>query len=69
MAYIFVHIGLPKTATTTIQKDILEKLPEENKLKYFGVKHPRKASQEKLFREFYCFISTGDNLGSIKEMI
>jgi hypothetical protein len=51
-----VHIGLPKTATTTLQKDFFPKLKKYN-IDYIGVNHPRETRQTTLYKKFYKAIN------------
>lgn len=54
---IFVHIGLPKTATTTLQTDFFPQLSDSG-VTYIGVKQPREeVSQIQLFKDFYTAVS------------
>ncbi|HAV13203.1 MAG TPA: hypothetical protein DCX06_06905 [Opitutae bacterium] len=41
MAKLFVHIGLPKTATTTLQRDLFPVFCEANGWDYGGLRYPR----------------------------
>jgi len=65
MAKIYVHIGLPKTATTTLQKDLFPNL-NNPEIKYYGVIQPRVSPQNAFFQQFYNTIGSGEN---IDEMI
>ena len=58
MPKIFVHIGLPKTATTTLQAHFFPSLPIENTL-YLGVTQPRRHLQHPAFSRFGDAIRTG----------
>lgn len=54
MGNFFVHIGLPKTATSTLQTDVFPKLQDE-KLKYLGVDGDRR--EGKSSEIYYLFIN------------
>lgn len=57
---IIIHVGLPKTATTTLQEDVFPKLVSDC-FAYLGVVHPRsEALQHFLFESIYKAIATGD---------
>lgn len=45
---IILHIGLPKTATTAIQKHLFQ-LWDEKEIKYIGVRQPRSAAQREAY--------------------
>lgn len=62
MSKIYVHIGLPKTATTTLQSQFYPRLPV-NKVDYLGVHQPR-GGKAGIF--FDCFIQ-GVNEGEIRK--
>ena len=68
MAKIFVHIGLPKTATTTLQKQVFTKISNQS-LNYLGVFQPRDVKQNNLFRQFYKAIHSGDAIENIQELL
>lgn len=52
MKKIFVHIGLPKTATTSLQTDLFPFLAGEN-IEYLGVFQPRESfTQSEFYRDF-----------------
>ncbi|RLL55871.1 hypothetical protein D8Y20_00010 [Mariprofundus sp. EBB-1] len=67
MPKIFVHIGLPKTATTTLQADLFP-LFNNNCLHYAGLNQPRFGDQSDLYIEFFHAIKTG-NCASIRSDI
>lgn len=57
---VIVHIGLPKTATTSLQMDFFPELENEN-VCYLGVHHPRTISnQSTIFESFVGSLSTGN---------
>lgn len=59
MAKIFVHIGLPKTATTTLQSQLFSNVLDEN-IRYLGVMQPRIEDQSPFYTVFYRSIMRGD---------
>ncbi len=61
MSKVFVHIGLPKTATTSLQMDIFSKI-EDPSLIYLGVYLPRGSKQESVYESFLESINTGNNI-------
>lgn len=63
MSDIYVHIGLPKTATTTLQSHLYPKLPND-KVDYLGVHQPRGEKKEALFEQFIQAV----NRGGIKDI-
>jgi len=57
---VIVHVGLPKTATTSLQVDFFPELESKN-VCYLGVRHPRNGtSQNSLFECFVESLITGD---------
>jgi hypothetical protein len=56
---IYVHIGLPKTATTSLQQDLF---PRFEGVKYFGVTHPRSSNYDPgtVYGAFMIGMYTGD---------
>lgn len=59
---IFIHIGLPKTATTTLQKEVFPALANKS-LCYIGVVQPREGSpQEHLYSNVYEAVTSGNGL-------
>lgn len=69
MPKVIVHIGLPKTATTSLQIDIFSKIEYAENMHYLGVFHPRESFQEPLFKQFYHFIRTGKGFEDLKNKI
>lgn len=59
VAKLFIHIGLPKTATTTLQKNIFQSLDPEQ-VHYVGVIQPREEPQSSLYLNFVHAINTGE---------
>lgn len=57
MAKVFIHIGLPKTATSSLQKKFRDL--KEASFKFYGVHQPRSESQSEDFKLFYKYIITG----------
>lgn len=55
---IFVHIGLPKTATTTLQIDFFPNFSGCN-IGYLGVFQPRTEQQSDLYKSISAAVSTG----------
>ena len=68
MARIFIHIGLPKTATTTLQKQVFSN-KSNNSLNYLGVYQPRSIKQNALYRHFYKAIYSGKELSRVQKML
>jgi hypothetical protein len=66
---IFVHIGLPKTATTSLQTDFFPKL-EDGEIKYFGVVQPRHTPvQSELYRAFLKATGGHGDLAGLRESL
>jgi hypothetical protein len=66
---IFVHIGLPKTATTTLQTEIFPALCSD-KVLYLGVFQPRQDSnQHHEYRMLYEAVSTGLSLEEARSVL
>lgn len=64
---IIIHIGLPKTATTTLQTDVFPKL-NTKQIRYLGVFHPRSAAtRHSLFEQFYDAVMTGESISELRE--
>lgn len=56
---LFVHIGLPKTATTSLQTDFFPAISGEH-IEYVGVYQPREVNnQSELHSQFYDVVETG----------
>ncbi|TWX67634.1 hypothetical protein [Colwellia sp. C1TZA3] len=56
MKPIILHIGLPKTATTLVQKHVFSVLTEH--IDYLGVRQPRTREQDTLYREIISIVFT-----------
>lgn len=56
MGRVSVHIGLPKTATTTLQRDVF---PHIEEVHYVGVRHPRETAQDPLYTVLTDGLRTG----------
>ena len=54
MATIILHIGLPKTATTLLQKHVFNNLNKE--VDYLGVLQPRTENQDRLYEDIIRLI-------------
>lgn len=66
---VFVHIGLPKTATTTLQKEVFPTLSNEN-ICYLGVVQPRQADQrDELYVRVYGAVNSGTELGETRSAL
>lgn len=61
MAKIFVHLGLPKTATTSLQMDVFSKINDPS-FEYIGVCLPRGSKQKSIYDLFLESINTGNNI-------
>ena len=57
MNKLILHIGLPKTGTTSLQQDIFPNLS----CNYLGVKQPRELLQNSFYERLMEFIKTGDD--------
>lgn len=69
MGKIFVHIGLPKTATSTLQTDVFPKLQDE-RLKYLGVDGDRKEGKSsEIYYQFMDAVESGGEIESIRSKI
>lgn len=57
---IFIHIGLPKTATTSLQKDLF---PQLKNTKYLGISYPRtwEYDPSTVYGAFMLGMHSGDN--------
>lgn len=66
---IFVHIGLPKTATTTLQADFLPRIAEGN-IEYLGVCQPRESKeQQKVYQKFMAATRSGKDLPDLRSLL
>lgn len=66
---IVVHIGLPKTATTTLQTEIFPALASEN-IVYGGVFQPRNDHrQNEIYQIFYESIDSGKGIVDVRETL
>lgn len=58
---VFVHIGLPKTATTTLQYEFFPKFNNSN-IVYVGLRTPRRQKQSLLFEYFDKAVRLGEDI-------
>ena len=66
---LFIHIGLPKTATTTLQTEFFPRL-SCNGVDYVGVYQPRsERHQRSLYRDFLAAAYTGSNIKAVRNEI
>lgn len=63
-----MHIGLPKTATTTLQSELFSKI-NSRELKYFGVRQPRSEKQTELYQAFLNGVNDARNGGIFKQNV
>src|SRR5512143_3414004 len=62
---IFVHVGLPKTATTTLQVEFFPAIASDE-IAYLGICQPRDGNaQDPLFLRIYDAISSGREISKI----
>ena len=61
MGKIMIHLGLPKTATTSLQLDFFPKLKKYN-IDYIGISQPRGANNDIMFLQFMKSINTGKEI-------
>ena len=67
---LIVHIGMPKTATTTLQKIYFPLVAKENQhIEYHGVFQPRGSNKTELYRVINKYINTGINLVQSRELL
>ncbi len=52
MNQLFIHIGLPKTGTTTLQESLFTKLHFQDKINYLGISYTHSYKSKPCF---YCF--------------
>ncbi|MFC2089133.1 hypothetical protein ACFLT1_00040 [Bacteroidota bacterium] len=67
MAKIIVHIGLPKTATSSLQVECFTNL-NDCRIKYLGLKDPRESKQSKLYLHFYNSVTKGTNIDETSDL-
>ena len=65
MGKIFIHIGLPKTATTSLQSQYFPAL-DQKKIKYLGVFQPRSGQETTGYRVIVDAIYSGDTENATK---
>ena len=65
---ILVHIGLPKTATTTLQKELFPRVCDAD-ASYVGVVQPRVKIQDPLYTQIYSAICAGAELESARDAL
>jgi len=65
---VFVHIGLPKTATSTLQSDFFPQL-EGRDINYLGVRQPRTQDQKHAYKAVYHAVSTGLDIKDAKNSL
>ena len=68
MPKIFIHIGLPKTATSTLQMDVFPKI-NTSKITYLGINEPRENIQNPIFSFFMKSIYSGIEVDYIKHLL
>lgn len=69
MGKIFVHIGLPKTATSTLQTDVFPAL-QDDKLTYLGVDGERRErASSALYYQFMDAVESSQGIDGVKEML
>lgn len=68
MSDIIVHIGLPKTGTTSLQQDYFSQLDPE-KVEYLGVLVPRYEIQKPLFTNFQKVVNEGIDISKVQHEI
>lgn len=65
MAKIYIHIGLPKTATTSLQTVLFPNL-EKEKINYLGLFQPRSSDKNHIINSLYNSISTENNMAEVQ---
>lgn len=68
MSTLIIHLGLPKTATTTLQQDIFPKLAR-NGVDYLGVLQPRSKQQTETYKYYYNAVMKGHDLSKTKDLL
>ena len=65
---ILMHIGLPKTATTTLQKELFPRICDPD-VSYVGVIQPRVEIQDPLYTQIYSAICAGTDPESARDAL
>jgi len=65
---VYVHIGLPKTATTALQQDFFPRVNKEE-YQYLGVFQPRGKIQDPLFVQIISAARSGDGLAKVNQAL
>lgn len=65
MSRIYLHIGLPKTATSTLQSDVFSNL-DKDLFDYIGTKQPRALNKDSLCSDVLHAISSGENVSKAR---
>lgn len=68
MGKIIIHIGLPKTATTSLQIDFFPKLNKKD-INYIGINQPREGNNNALFLQFMKSINTGKEIEVTRSLL
>lgn len=68
MPKVYVHLGLPKTATTTLQTDFFPSLNGEV-CDYIGTPQPRDVAKDPLYTQLYQVIRTGVDISGAKKAL
>jgi hypothetical protein len=68
MPKVYVHIGLPKTATTTLQADFFPSL-KGGVYDYIGTPQPRDVAKDPLYMQLYQVIRTGVDISGAKKAL
>jgi hypothetical protein len=69
MAKLFIHIGLPKTATTTLQKGLFVKLSEQHRIKYLGLEGHREDNKNSFIKSLVKSINNDGNRIEIQKQL
>ena len=69
MGKVFVHIGLPKTATSTLQTDVFPAL-QDDKLKYLGVDGLRReGASSAIYDQFMDAVENGNGIDTVQNAL
>ena len=68
MSKLYIHVGLPKTATTTLQESFFSNIDEKIAC-YAGVFQPRSNLQSDIYNKFIDAVSFGSNIGLLNSEI
>lgn len=69
MTQIVLHIGLPKTGSTTLQADVFPYLAEKSDLNYIGLWQPARGKQHPLTSALHRWFANGEQASEARALL